>query len=230
MSGRALASAALLSLAFAAPAPAQMLFQPDAPRRGSWEIGGGAAWETSHELGERRAQQTRNPTSGAGPFDLFVTDTTLEAAPAAHAHLAVYLTPAIAVEAGVRYAQPRLRVRLTDDAEDAEPTTAGETIRQYQFEGSLVVHLTNLAFAGGRALPFVLAGAGHIRDLHQGDELLETGREFHGGGGLKWWFGSGRRRLGLRAEARITARDGGFQLADERRTVPSAGVSLAYLF
>jgi hypothetical protein len=140
------------------------------------------------------------------------------------------VTRAIAIEGGVRYSKPRLRTRLTSDFEEAEPTTAEETLSQYQFDGSLVVHLTNLTFAAGRAIPFVLGGAGHVRDLHERGELVETGTEFHGGGGLKWWFGSGSRRLGLRIEARVTSREGGFDLGEERRTSPSAGVSLAYLF
>jgi hypothetical protein len=230
VSARPVACAALLAVVFAAPANAQFPMRPDAPQRGSWEVGGGGVWGSSVEFGERRAQQTRNPTTGTGAFDLFVTDSTLEASPGAQAHLAFYLTRAIAIEAGVRYAQPRLRVRLSGDAEEADPIAAEETIAQYQFDGSLVVHLTNFTFADGRAVPFVAGGAGHIRDLHQGNELVETGTEFHGGGGLKWWFGAGRRRLGLRVEGRVTSREGGFGLGEDRRTVPSGGVSLAYLF
>ena len=130
----------------------------------------------------------------------------------------------------MRYARPKLRVRLSADAEDADALTAEEDLSQYQFEGSLVLHLTNLAFAGGSAVPFVLGGASHIRDLHQGSELVETGTAFHGGGGLKWWLGSGARRWGLRFEARATSREGGVDLGQDRRTVGSAAVSLAYVF
>lgn len=230
MTARSIGAAVLVWLACATAIHGQTFGQPDTPRAGSWEAGGGVRWGASTDFGERRAEQTRNPTTGSGPFELFVADSSLESAPGADVHLAFYVTPAVALEAGVRYAQPRLRVRLSGDAEDAEANTAEETLSQYQFDGSLVLHLTNLAFAGGRAVPFVLGGAGHIRDLHQGDELVETGTEFHGGGGLKWWLGSGRRRFGLRLEARATSREGGFSLGDERRTVTSGGVSLAYLF
>ena len=229
MIARACTVAAVLLLA-ASSASAQFFVRPDAPRRGSLEVGGGAQWASSVDFGERRAQQTRNPTTGTGPFDVFTTDTTLESAPGYHGYLAWYLTRAVAFEAGARYMRPRLRVRITGDVEDGEPVTAEEDIAQYQFDGSLVVHLTNLSFADGRAVPFVLAGAGHIRELHQGEELVETGVGFHGGGGLKWWFGSGRRRLGLRFEARVTSREGGFDLGEDRRTVPSGAVALAYLF
>jgi hypothetical protein len=222
--------AALTLLGIATPAAAQTWVQPDKPRRGSWEIGGGAAWSPETDFGERRAQQTRNPTTGTDPFEVFTADTTLQAAPGATAYLAFYLSRAISVEAGLRYARPQLRVRLSGDAEDAETLTALEDVSQYQFEGSVVWHLTNLSFASGRAVPFVIGGAGHIRDLHQGNDLVETGSEFHGGGGLKWWFGSGAERWGLRFEARATSREGGFALGRDRRTVSSAGVSLAYIF
>lgn len=214
----------------ASPAAAQLLSRPEAPRRGSWEIGGGATWGASTDFGEQRAQQTRNPTTGSEPFDVFVADSSLQSAPGVQAYVAFYLTRAISLEAGARYARPQLRVRLSSDVEDAEPITAEEDVSQYQFEGSLVLHLTNLTFANGRAVPFVIGGAGHVRDLHQGNELVETGSEFHGGGGLKWWFGSGPGRWGLRVEARATSREGGFDLAEDRRTVASAAVSLAYLF
>jgi hypothetical protein len=220
---------ALLLCAAMAPAAAAQTFV-DAPRAGSWEVGGGVRWGGSTNFGERRAEQTRNPTTGSGPFELFTANSELEAASGGDLHLAFYVTPAVALEAGFRYAQPRLRVRLSADAEDAEVITAEETISQYQFDGSILLHFTNMSFAGGRAVPFVLGGAGHIRDLHQGDDLVETGTEFHAGGGLKWWFGSGRRRLGFRIEARATSREGGFSFGDERRTVGSGSISLAYLF
>lgn len=226
---RRIAPLVLLVLVTAAPAAAQV-WQGDAPRRGSLEIGGGIGWVPSTDFGEQRAEQTRNPTTGSEPFDVFAAERTLAAAAAAQAHVAFYLSRAISLEGGFRYARPQFRVRLSDDVEEAEPLTATEDVSQYQFEGSLVLHLTNLAFASGRAVPFVIGGAGYIRDLHQDNELVETGSEFHGGGGLKWWLGSGPRRWGLRFEARATSREGGFDLGDERRTIASASVGLAYVF
>ena len=230
MSRRRGVTALLLILTCASSASAQFRRQLDAPTAGSWEIGGGGFWGSSVDFGERRAQQTRNPTTGSEPLDLFVTDSSLEPAAGAQAYLAYYIVPAIAIEAGLRWSQPRLRVRVTSDFEDADPTTAEERLTQYQFDGSLVVHLTNLRFADESAVPFLIGGVGHIRELHQGEELVETGTAFHGGGGLKWWFGSGRERFGLRIEARVTSRSGGFDFDEERRTEPSAGVSLSYLF
>jgi hypothetical protein len=79
-------------------------------------------------------------------------------------------------------------------------------------------------------VPFLAGGAGYLRELHDGAELIETGRIYHGGAGLKLWFGQGARRLGVRADVGIATRDGGFDFRDGRRTLPTAGFSLAYLF
>ena len=75
-------------------------------------------------------------------------------------------------------------------------------------------------------MPFCLGGAGYLRELHEQDALVEDGLEYHAGGGLKWWFGQGRRRVGVRGEAGISIRDGGFDFADGLRVVPTVGGSL----
>ena len=80
-------------------------------------------------------------------------------------------------------------------------------------------------------MPFVAGGAGYVRDLHQGNELLETGKEFHGLVGLKYWFNStAPARLGIRGEAGVSMIDGGFDFSDKSRVVPIASASLVYLF
>ncbi len=85
-------------------------------------------------------------------------------------------------------------------------------------------------FHDGLGVPFVAGGAGYIRDLHEGSELVETGTEYHALAGLKWWFSDRPRRLGVRGEAGLSIRDGGFDFREGRRTVPIASLSLAYLF
>ena len=71
-------------------------------------------------------------------------------------------------------------------------------------------------------MPF-LWGAGYLRELHEDDAFVEEGLEYHAGGGIKWWFGQGRRRVGVRGEAGISIRDGGFDFEDGQRIVPTAG-------
>jgi hypothetical protein len=66
--------------------------------------------------------------------------------------------------------------------------------------------------------------------LHESNELVETGREYHAGAGLHVWFGQGRHRVGLRADVGASVRERGADFQSGRRTVPTAGVSFAYLF
>ena len=68
------------------------------------------------------------------------------------------------------------------------------------------------------------------RDLHDGNALIETGAEYHGMAGVKWWSSSRPRRWGIRGEGGFSVRDGGFDLGEGRRTVPVASASLLYLF
>ena len=77
---------------------------------------------------------------------------------------------------------------------------------------------------------FLRAGAGYLRELHEKNEVIETGSEYHAGGGLKLWFGDGNHRAGLRVDGGVAFRKGGADIVDKKRTVPTAGVSLIYLF
>jgi hypothetical protein len=47
---------------------------------------------------------------------------------------------------------------------------------------------------------------------------------------VKFWVTSGKRRFGLRGDAGVTVRDGGFDFEDKRRLLPTAGASLIVLF
>src|SRR5690606_6430711 len=133
------------------------------------------------------------------------SEPSLEPSLGAQGTVAVYVTRTLAIEGGVQFSRPELQVRLTGDFEDAPDVTASTTITSYLFTGSLVYHFGN----SPRQVPFIAAGAGHIRDVHSGNEVLETGVEYHGKAGLKWWFGP-RRTAGLRLEGGLSLRDGGF--------------------
>ncbi len=126
----------------------------------------------------------------------------------------------------MQYSRPTLSVTLSDDFEDAPSLTATTAITQYLFTGSVVYHFGT----SPSAVPFIAVGAGHLRDVHNGNELLDTGIEYHGNVGVKWWTGSGRGRIGVRAEGGLSMRTGVFDFDDERRVVPTGAVSLAYLF
>jgi hypothetical protein len=215
------------SIAEAQARPAQAIRSArQAPHAGSWELSAGLQWQDGVDLGVRNAELTRNPDAGTGPYDLFTSETTLRPAAGVVGHLAGYVTPRLALEAGVRITRPVLRIDLTADAESAADQAAEERITQYVFDGSVVWHLTG----PGRTVPFVAAGGGYLRDLHAQSELVETGSEIHATAGVKWWFSARPRRLGIRGEAGVSLRDGGFDFRQGRRAVPIASASLAYLF
>jgi hypothetical protein len=157
---------------------------------------------------------------------------TSRAKPAAglQGRLGVYFAPSVSVEGGVQFARPVISSRLSDDAESAADVTATETLTRIVFNGSLVLHLTGMSFAGGNGVPFVLGGGGMIRELHEKNEVVETGHEYHGGAGLHVWFGQGKRRTGIRGDFGVARRSGGAYASGVTRTVATAGASLAFLF
>lgn len=222
--------AAILWCAWPAPAAAQVWLGSPAPRLGSLEASGGVVFFSGYEMGTTNAELTRNVNAGTGPYDLFRSTSRMKPAVGIQGRLGFYVSHSVAIEGGVQYARPNFSVRLAADAEEAPDLTATEPISRYVIDGSLVLHLSNLSFAGGKGVPFIAGGGGYLRELHDGNGVIETGTELHGGGGVKLWFGSGARRLGVRADVGFSMRDGGFDFRDGRRTLPTAGVSLSYLF
>jgi hypothetical protein len=144
--------------------------------------------------------------------------------------LGYYLSESFSVEGGMRYARPTLSVRLSGDAESAPDVTADETLSHYLFEGSVLWHLRDLSFASGGAIPYVSGGAGYMRELHEGNQLVETGQEYHALAGLNYWLGSGAHRFGLRFEGGISARKKGFDSDESLRTQPVVFGGVSYLF
>ena len=219
----------LAILAVPVRAGAQVFPGRDTPRAGSWEASGGVTWTDGFTGAERPAELTRNGETSGG-FDLFTSEGEIANGAGVGARLGFYVSRSIAVEGGLRFSKPRLSYRLSGDAEEASPVTAEETLTRYVFTGSLVMHLRQ-ATATRRLIPFLAAGAGYIRDLHEGAELVETGTEYHLGGGVKYWFGAARTRFGFRGDVGMSITDGGFDLrTDSSRTLPVASASLVVLF
>lgn len=223
---RSLTIAALFCFV-AAPSLAQVYVGRPVPRAGSVEISGGVIAAGGKDLPNVTATLTRNPGTGSGSLDWFQSDGTLTPALGGQARLGVYLSPALSIEGGFQYARPKVEARLTADFESAANTTASETVSSYLFTGSLLYHFGR---SSDRLRPFLMGGAGHVRDARDGNRLVETGTEFHGGGGFKWWFSNGRRKIGLRGEVIASVRGGGVATEDDNRIVPTAAFSLAYLF
>ena len=222
----------LMAVALLASAPAvvwaQIYIGGDAPRRGSIEVSGGGAFASGFEMGSETATLTRS-TSG-DRFDLFTSESRVSVFPGAFARLGLYINRGISVEGGIRYARPKLSVRLSGDAESATDETATEIATHYLFDGSVLFHLNAISFAGGRGVPFISGGGGYLRELHEKNELVETGSEYHATAGLKYWLGQGDHRFGLRVEAGFSARQKGLDNEGERRTRPMIQGGLSYLF
>jgi hypothetical protein len=216
---RVLCAASASILVAATPALAQ------GPRAGTWELTAGGAFVGGFDMGNRAAELT--PNSGSEAVDLFKEESRINPAAGLQAKIGIYLTPAFALEGGMRYTRPVNETRITDDFEDAADLTAEESIDQYLFEVSAVWHFGTSS--SGRTTPFVYGGAGYLRELHEGDALVEEGVEIHAGGGVKWWFGSGR-QWGVRADAGISMRDGGADSEDKWRVLPQATGSVFWVF
>lgn len=197
------------------------------PRAGSWEITGGYTLVGGYDLDTANAELTRNTTTGSTTFVQFIADSSVASAHALTGLIAYYFSPRLAVEGGLRFGKPIYRVELSNDAEGAPDDTVEETLDQYAMSGSLVYHFPR---ARRSVVPFIRGGAGYLRELHEGQELVETGLEYHAAAGAKIWFGTARRRLGLRGEAGMSFRDGGFDFEEGLRATPTAGISLVYLF
>jgi hypothetical protein len=115
---------------------------------------------------------------------------------------------------------PDLRTSISADAEDAPPITIAERIDQYGIDAGVVVMLSELSL-GGRTVPFVAAGAGYLRQLHEGQTVVEQGRAYHAGGGVKHWLLSRDTgwisAAGMRADARVYLMSGGIAFEDRLR-------------
>ena len=223
--GRALALTAALIVCVARVSAAQT-YTGSGSDAGSFEVTGGVVWTAGYDTGSANANLTRNPTTGAAPLTEFqVVDSRMLSAPGADVHLGVYLARRISAEATFQYSRPMLRAHLGADFEGADPIDADETITSYLVGGSLLYH-----FGDGRFVPFVAGGAGYLRQLHAGNTEVLTGTEVHGGGGVKYWFGTGTHRLGLRLDAQVSSRDKAIAFEQKRRTLPTVAAGLSYRF
>lgn len=202
----------------------------EAPHPGSTELDIGVLWTGGYSAGTIPATETSNPSVSPTPLTLFKTDERLAGGIGADARIGVYLSRKWAVEGGLQFSRPKLIARTTGDFESAPDTSVEEVVTQYLVDGSLLYQFASLA--NGRGAPFISGGGGYFRQLDAGGVSVQTGNEIHGGAGLRYWFGHGIHRFGLRVESRVSARSGSVDLqnANKRRIVPTVSAGLAYLF
>ena len=220
---RALLISVAVLLGVSSFAGAQPYIGSTSPRGGSVEMGGSVIWTGGFDAGDRPATETAN---GAGsPFTLFTTTSDVMGAAGVDARLGVYLGQRVSVEGSLQYSRPTLQTHIADDFENAPPVTAKATLSSYLIGGSVLYH-----FGSGTVVPFVSGGAGYLRQLQENAADALTGTEFHGGGGLKVWFGDRRSRFGLRVDAQASSRSKSISFEQKRRIVPTVGFGVSYLF
>jgi len=183
-------------------APAARAQSVDERLPGRFELAVGPAWLGSVSYGTSDATET---AADGSRFRLFSTSTGLQSTPGIEARFGVRVTRVLQAEAEAAYGRPTLTTKITGDAESAAPVSATEPITQLTIQGALLAHLTAWRIGRG-GVPFVSAGAGYLRQLHEARALAETGETYHVGGGVKYLFLSRQasrvKGLGVRAEAR----------------------------
>jgi hypothetical protein len=213
------------TLVVTAPAAAQpALWRPWRP---VISLGGG--WTGAEALGTVRAETRATGLGTLTPsaFPLFTADSTLEGAPRAELAVAVPVTRSLLVEMLGTVARPTLSTAISRDAEGAPATTVTEDVGDYTVGARVLYEMPRLAF-GGRARPYLLAGGAYLRQLHEDQVLVETGRAWTAGAGLRVWIAGARqgRSLGVTTELAWQWRTGGIAFTDGVRGVPSISLRL----
>ena len=206
----------------ALPAHAQMAEQRRV-RRVEIDAGGGMLGGAG--LGSADANLRANDPARR-PSRLFSTGSRVASAPTFHVRVGLAFNRRIGVEGGLMVSRPDIRTSISADVEDAPPITIAERVDQYVIDAGVVVMLLDLRL-GGQTLPFVTAGAGYLRQLHEGRTLVEQGRVYHVGGGVKHWLLARDQGFisaaGVRADARLYLMSGGIAFEDRPR--PHAAIS-----
>lgn len=219
-------SAILLVTCFTIDARAQSP-EPRVELTGAVLLAGGA------NFGTQTATLTANDPGDPG-FTLFSTATTLGHGLGAEGRLGVAVTRAIAVEGAFSWTRHTLETRITGDVENGAATAATQSNSTMSIGGDAVVRLTPRGFAGGKGIPFALAGGGYFRQTDDHQVELASGGYVEAGGGVKYVVLERAkgflRRLALRGDGRFVVRSNAFDPIDARSTratwAVTAGVSV----
>jgi len=180
------------------------------PEPGRIEVSGGGGWFGGGTLGQRDANLRANSATSS-PYRLFTTDTQFGAAPVLEARVSVALSRRFGIEGRFGYSRPELRTSISSDAEQGNALTAVEQMDQYMIDGSVVVMLGGVRV--GNVVPFVTAGGGYLRQVHEGQTLIDEGHSYHVGGGIKRRLFTHDRRFvkaaGVRGDVRVYLVSGG---------------------
>jgi hypothetical protein len=178
MSSRRFSLSTLLVVIASAVNVPSVAAQAGAEPTGRLQVGVGAGWLGGSSFGEQPADLR---AASGGPYRLFDSENDLISTGSFETRVGVALTARYAIEGRAALSKPELRSVISSDAEATGSFTIAESIDQYVFDGGVVIRLAGL---NGGLAPFATAGAGYVRQLHEGQELVETGHLFYVGGGF----------------------------------------------
>jgi hypothetical protein len=220
------AAVGLAVLMAAAEADAQRLPPRPAPSvlPARVELAAGIRRSGPTAFGAAAADET---DAGGGSSTLFETDTRLQPALALEGRLGLPVSSSLQIDVGIAWGRSDLQTRITSDSEGFDDVTAAEAVTQVAIEASLLAQLARYRM-GASAVPFLLIGGGYLRELHEEQTLVETGRFAHVGGGVNIVVRTSRvgvKAMGIRGDARAVIRIGGVALDDDPIVAPAFGVS-----
>jgi hypothetical protein len=206
------------SVLSASPASAQSASAAES----RFELGIGGLWMGTGSMGSKTATET---TGSGAATPLFNTTSELGSAFGVEGRIGVRVFRSLVAEADSSYLKPQLRIATSADTEGAAPVTATETVEQFTIGGGALWYLHQ----SPRIAPFVMAGAGYLRQLHEQGTLVGAGSYYQFGGGVNLLLVPSRRfhtkGLGARVDVRALIRSKGIAFDGGSTTSPAAGVS-----
>jgi hypothetical protein len=208
---------------------ASMARAQTAPPLRHLQLGAGVGLFGGATLGDADANLR---TSATDPYRLFATSTEQAGTIGLDVHAAIDLTRRFGLEAHTLFARPDVRTSVTDDVEHASSVEAVERLDQYLIDGGVVINLHEFRMEGW--VPFATAGAGYLRQLHEGLTLSEHGHLFYFGGGVRRVLMQRPkgllRGLGARGDVRFSILSDGVIVEDKTRNHFSGGASVFVVF
>lgn len=200
------------------------------PPLGRLQLGAGVGYFGGALLGEADAN-LRSAVAG-DTYRVFATTSRMVSTTALDLRAAIDLTRRFGLEAHALYGHPELRTSVVGDVENAPSVIAVERLDHYVIDGGVVITFDELRMKGWQ--PFGAAGAGYLRQLHEGLTVTEEGRMFYVGGGVRRLLlarPSGfLRGLGARGDVRLNVLKGGVTIEDKPRRHLAASAGLFVVF
>ena len=211
-------AAAVLGI-WLAPASARA----QSPQEGRVHIGGGLLWIGPTALAEASAAEV---TFGGQSRSVFRSEMTRDDSIGVVLRVSARIAPRIQVESAVTHNPGQISTELSGDAE-APAAVARESVTRDLFEAGIVFSPSHSHER--RLAPFVTAGAGYSRLLHEGRTFGESGQTYYVGGGALYLLrsgGVGVREAGLRFDARAVVVRERISGVSAAHVTPAVGVSL----